>query len=109
MGVIAETADRVAVMYAGRLVELGLVEQVIKAPKHPYTVGLMGSIPVVGAQAERLTQIEGAMPRLTAIPDGCAFHPRCDRAFDQCAMRKPQMRQVDDTEVACLLFEGEIR
>ena len=107
MGVIAETADRVAVMYAGRLVELGPVDQVIKAPKHPYTVGLMGSIPVVGSKAERLTQIEGAMPRLTDIPNGCAFHPRCCQAFELCSSRKPEMRQLDKNQVACLLFEGE--
>ena len=107
MGVIAETADRVAVMYAGRLVELGPVDQVIKAPKHPYTVGLMGSIPVVGSQAERLIQIEGAMPRLTDIPNGCAFHPRCGQAFELCSSRKPEMRQLERNQVACLLFEGE--
>ena len=107
MGVIAETADRVAVMYAGRLVELGPVDQVIKAPKHPYTVGLMGSIPVVGSQAERLIQIEGAMPRLTDIPNGCAFHPRCGQAFELCSSRKPEMRKLDKNQVACLLFEGE--
>ena len=109
MGVIAETADQVAVMYAGRLVELGPVDQVIKAPKHPYTVGLMGSIPVVGSQAERLIQIEGAMPRLTDIPNGCAFHPRCGQAFELCSSRKPEMRQLDKNQVACLLFEGESR
>ena len=107
MGVIAETADRVAVMYAGRLVELGPVDQVIKAPKHPYTVGLMGSIPVVGSQAERLIQIEGAMPRLTDIPNGCAFHPRCGQAFELCSSRKPEMRKKEKNQVACLLFEGE--
>jgi peptide/nickel transport system ATP-binding protein len=109
MGVIAEAADRVAVMYAGRFVELGPVEQVIKAPKHPYTVGLMGSIPVVGAKAERLTQIEGVMPRLTDIPNGCAFHPRCGQKFKMCSVRKPEMRQQGTSQVACLLFEGETR
>jgi peptide/nickel transport system ATP-binding protein len=77
MGVIAETADRVAVMYAGRIVEIGPVRDVIKNAKHPYTEGLMGSIPVVGHDLERLTQIEGSMPRLTEIPPGCAFNPRC--------------------------------
>ena len=76
MGVIAETADRVAVMYAGRLVEVGPVKQVIKNPLHPYTRGLMGSIPVVGHRSERLVKIEGAMPRLNEIPTGCACRPR---------------------------------
>ena len=82
MGVIAETADRVAVMYAGRIVEIGPVADVIHRPAHPYTVGLMGSIPSIVEERERLTQIDGAMPRLDAVPEGCAFHPRCPRAMD---------------------------
>ena len=81
MGVIAETADRVAVMYAGRIAEIGPVREVIRAARHPYTAGLMGSIPKIRARRRqaraRLVQIEGAMPRLNAIPAGCAFHPRC--------------------------------
>ncbi len=77
MGVIAETADRVAVMYAGRIAEIGPVRDVVKHARHPYTKGLMGSIPKIGLRVERLTQIDGAMPRLTEIPDGCAFNPRC--------------------------------
>ena len=84
MGVIAETCDRVAVMYAGRLVEIGPVQQVIHQPAHPYTIGLMGAIPAMDEDRERLLQIEGAMPRLDAIPSGCAFHPRCERAMDRC-------------------------
>jgi peptide/nickel transport system ATP-binding protein len=89
MGVIAETADRVAVLYAGRLAELGPVRQVITEPEHPYTVGLMGSIPTLTQDNARLVQIPGAMPRLNAIPQGCAFRPRCDRAFDRCASERP--------------------
>ena len=77
MGVIAETCDRVAVMYAGRIVEIGPVQSVIHAPAHPYTAGLMGSIPSMDDDRERLLQIDGAMPRLNEIPPGCAFHPRC--------------------------------
>src|SRR6476646_3035647 len=84
MGVIAETADRVAVMYAGRIVEIGPVAAVIHAPAHPYTAGLMGSIPAMDEDRPRLLQIDGAMPRLNAIPPGCAFHPRCPRAFEPC-------------------------
>ena len=90
MGVIAETADRVAVMYAGRIVEIGPVGEVIHRPQHPYSVGLMGSIPSIVDERERLTQIEGAMPRLTAIPDGCAFHPRCPQVFERCRQRAPR-------------------
>ena len=89
MGVIAETADRVAVMYAGRIVEIGPVADVIHRPQHPYTVGLMGSIPSIVEERDRLTQIDGAMPRLNAIPDGCAFHPRCSHAFERCRRERP--------------------
>lgn len=90
MGVIAETADRVAVMYAGRVAEIGPVRDVIKHPLHPYAKGLMGAIPTLEAEAERLVQIPGSMPRLTNIPKGCAFNPRCDRVFDRCYIDKPE-------------------
>ncbi len=107
MGVIAETADRVAVMYAGRLVEIGPVEEVIKRPKHPYTVGLMGSIPAIGHRIERLVQIEGAMPRLTDIPSGCAFHPRCPKAFERCRTARPDLAPVEHSQAACWLYQEE--
>jgi len=84
MGVIASAADRVAVMYAGRLVEIGPVADVVGDPRHPYTDGLMGSAPAASLGQARMRQIEGAMPRLGAMPDGCAFHPRCARAQDRC-------------------------
>ncbi len=101
MGVIAETADRVAVMYAGRIVEIGPVRDVIKQPVHPYTMGLMGSIPDPQGGAERLVQIPGAMPRLNAIPVGCAFNPRCQMAIDRCRVERPTMRRIGATDVAC--------
>jgi peptide/nickel transport system ATP-binding protein len=103
MGVIAETADRVAVMYAGRIVEIGPVAEVIHRPQHPYTVGLMGSIPSIVDERERLTQIDGAMPRLTAIPSGCAFHPRCPRTFDRCRRERPELMAAGTTQAACWL------
>jgi peptide/nickel transport system ATP-binding protein len=110
MGVIAETADRVAVMYAGRIVEVGPVAEVVRRPKHPYTVGLMGSIPLVGHDVDRLTQIEGAMPRLDAIPPGCAFNPRCPRAFARCRQERPELAPVELTDAACWLYrDGERR
>ena len=84
MGVIAEAADRVAVMYAGKLAELGPVREVLSTPRHPYTHGLMGSTPLASRGKERLHQIPGAMPRLDALPLGCAFHPRCPFAQDKC-------------------------
>ena len=91
MGVIAETCDRVAVMYAGRIAEIGPVADVINRPTHPYTVGLMGSIPAKDEDRERLTQIDGAMPRLNAIPNGCAFNPRCPKVFDRCKSERPDL------------------
>jgi peptide/nickel transport system ATP-binding protein len=101
MGVIAETADRVAVMYAGRIVEIGPVAAVIHAPAHPYTVGLMGSIPSIRDECERLMQIEGTMPRLDGIPAGCAFHPRCPHAIERCRRERPVLARVEATEASC--------
>jgi len=101
MGVIAETADRVAVMYAGRIVEIGPVAEVIHRPVHPYTVGLMGSIPSIVDERVRLTQIDGAMPRLDAVPDGCAFHPRCPKVLDRCRRELPVLADVGATRAAC--------
>jgi len=106
MGVIAETADRVAVMYAGRIVEIGPVADVIHRPQHPYTAGLMGSIPSMEHESERLTQIEGSMPRLTEIPPGCAFHPRCDRAFDRCRRERPELLPAGASQAACWLHDA---
>jgi peptide/nickel transport system ATP-binding protein len=101
MGVIAETADRVAVMYAGRIVEIGPVADVIHRPRHPYTVGLMGSIPSIVDGRARLAQIDGTMPRLTAMPSGCAFHPRCPRASGRCSLEQPELERLGATEAAC--------
>jgi peptide/nickel transport system ATP-binding protein len=103
MGVIAETADRVAVMYAGRVAEIGPVADVIHRPQHPYTVGLMGSIPSIVAEREQLAQIDGSMPRLTAIPDGCAFHPRCPQVFERCRRERPDLLPAGPTRAACWL------
>jgi peptide/nickel transport system ATP-binding protein len=103
MGVIAETADRVAVMYAGRIVEVGAVGDVIHQPQHPYTRGLMGSIPSIVDERERLAQIDGAMPRLTAIPSGCPFHPRCAYAFDRCRAERPDLMPAAAGQAACWL------
>jgi peptide/nickel transport system ATP-binding protein len=101
MGVIAETADRVAVMYAGRIAEIGPVRDVIHAPHHPYTKGLMGSIPTLEGTGTRLTQIPGAMPRLNAIPPGCAFNPRCPEVFDRCRRDRPDLMPAGASHAAC--------
>ncbi len=103
MGVIAETADRVAVMYAGRIAEIGPVADVIQRPRHPYTVGLMGSIPKLDRAVPRLVQIEGSMPRLNAIPTGCAFNPRCPKVFERCRIERPELFPVGGSAAACWL------
>jgi peptide/nickel transport system ATP-binding protein len=105
MGVIAETCDRVAVMYAGRIAEIGPVHDVIHAPAHPYTVGLMGSIPSMEEERARLLQIDGAMPRLNAIPSGCAFNPRCPHVFARCRAERPDLLQAGATRAACWLHD----
>lgn len=108
MGVIAETADRVAVMYAGRIVEIGPVREVVKNARHPYTVGLMSSIPKVGHDVDHLQQINGTMPRLHEIPQGCAFHPRCPHAFSPCVAQRPELVTTGESNrAACWLCETE--
>jgi peptide/nickel transport system ATP-binding protein len=107
MGVIAEACDRVAVMYAGRIVEIGPVAEVIHHPAHPYTAGLMGSIPSMAIERERLMQIDGAMPRLTAIPAGCAFNPRCPQAFERCRSERPDLMPAGATRAACWLLAAQ--
>ncbi|HKF72916.1 MAG TPA: ABC transporter ATP-binding protein [Stellaceae bacterium] len=104
MGVIAETADRVAVMYAGRIVEVGALRRVVQSPKHPYTAGLMGAIPAIGGERNRLAQIEGAMPRVGVVPRGCAFHPRCARVFERCRAERPELMPAGKSEAACWLY-----
>jgi peptide/nickel transport system ATP-binding protein len=106
MGVIAETCDRVAVMYAGRIAEIGPVHDVINQPAHPYTMGLMAAIPDITVDRERLNQIDGSMPRLNAIPPGCAYHPRCPRAFDRCVAERPDLLHAGATEAACWLHDA---
>jgi len=95
------------VMYAGRIAEIGPVAEVIHHPQHPYTIGLMGAIPSVGDYNERLAQIEGSMPRLTAIPAGCAFNPRCTRVNDvpgqRCTTERPGLLPAGKTQAACWL------
>lgn len=105
MGVIAEACDRVAVMYAGRIAEIGPVRDVVKNPKHPYTIGLMGSIPSLVNETERLIQIPGSMPRLDAIPTGCAYNPRCDRVFAKCKEERPSLIPTGDGQVSCWLYD----
>ena len=98
---------------SGRIAEIGPVREVIQAPRHPYSVGLMGSIPKIrqhgagGAERHkrpRLVQIEGSMPRLTAIPSGCAFHPRCPKRFERCDRERPEPISIGVNRTACWLY-----
>ncbi len=108
MGVIAETCDRVAVMYAGRVAEIGPVREVIHHSAHPYTTGLMAAIPDIAQDLDQLYQIDGAMPRLDGIPSGCAFHPRCAHGLrDDCRQRRPELMDAGATRAACWLHQGE--
>jgi peptide/nickel transport system ATP-binding protein len=105
MGVIAEMADKVVVMYAGRVAESGPVQATLEAPKHPYTKGLMGSIPRLGAQQRRLQQISGNMPRLGQVEwDSCSFAARCPDAFGLCKEQRPPAFNVDANLVYCWLY-----
>ena len=104
MGVIAEASDRVAVMYAGRLAEIGPTPLVLTTPQHPYTAGLMGSTPGAAMGRKRLNQIPGTMPGLMAVPDGCAYNPRCPRAETRCRHDpRPEMQ-----DGAACWFPGEV-
>ncbi|WP_274425111.1 ABC transporter ATP-binding protein [Chelativorans sp. YIM 93263] len=106
MGVIAETADRVCVLYAGRMAEIGSVQDVVKRPQHPYTVGLMAAIPSLTMDPhESLAQIPGSMPRLGAIPSGCAFNPRCQFAFERCSAERPEPYPTTSGRAACFLHD----
>jgi peptide/nickel transport system ATP-binding protein len=105
MGVIAETCDRVAVMYSGRIADIGPVQDVVQNPLHPYAKGLMGAIPTLAGEDKRLVQIPGSMPRLSAIPPGCSFNPRCAFAFDRCRVERPEPIRHGTQAVACHLYD----
>jgi peptide/nickel transport system ATP-binding protein len=107
MGIVAEMADRVAVMYAGRIAEVGPTVGIFENSKHPYTQALLHSIPNVRAEDQVLSTIPGSPPDLTNLPIGCAFHPRCPYAFDRCKIDTPGLVTAGtDSEAACFLLEG---
>ncbi len=107
LGVVAETCDRVAVMYAGNIVEIGEVAEVFKNPLHPYTKGLFAAIPRLGASKGELESISGSVPNLIFPPSGCRFHPRCPSAFERCPLVKPPLIEVSPGHsVECLLYGG---
>jgi peptide/nickel transport system ATP-binding protein len=104
MGLIAETADRIAVLYAGRLAEIGPTSDVLQSPQHPYTKGLIASIPRVNRPLRRLFQIEGTLPSPAARPSGCAFHPRCPVAIPRCPHDQPPLITLKRIHAACWLL-----
>jgi oligopeptide/dipeptide ABC transporter ATP-binding protein len=95
LGIVGDIADRVAVMYAGQLVELAPARELLGRPLHPYTQALMNSVPRLGANAQRLTAIGGAVPQLGAFPNGCRFHPRCPKVQRECSEKPPQLLEVE--------------
>jgi peptide/nickel transport system ATP-binding protein len=98
--VVAGLADRISVMYAGRIVEQGGTDDIIDRPLHPYTVGLLGSVPSANKRGQRLFQIEGMAPNMLALPQGCAFAPRCQNVTDTCAM-EPSVEDHDGRSLRC--------
>lgn len=106
LGIVAEVCDKVAIMYAGNVIEYTDKVQLFTSPKHPYTVGLFNSIPDIESDVERLKPIKGLMPDPTNLPSGCPFHPRCDKAMSSCSKRVPKNKEVAPGHfVKCLLYE----
>jgi len=101
LGVIAQTADKVAVMYAGRIVEMADVASLFRMPCHPYTIGLLGSIPLLNESRDRLHTIRGTVPNPMELPPGCRFQPRCDAAQEICRESEPPVVDLDDCHLVC--------
>lgn len=110
LGIIAEMADRVLVMYAGRIVESGEVHELFREPQHPYTVGLLGSLPSIEGETERLQPIAGVPPSGTNLPPGCPFHPRCElrRGRSECVASRPPLRPISGSRASACHFVEEV-
>ena len=103
LGIVSEVCDKVAIMYAGRIIEFGTLEDIFHHPTHPYTLGLFGSIPKLDQKIRRLTPIKGLMPDPANLPEGCAFAPRCNHACEECMHKRPQSETIGGAHtVACL-------
>jgi oligopeptide/dipeptide ABC transporter ATP-binding protein len=107
LGVVAQIADRVAVMYAGQIVEHSGAEPLFEKPKHPYTEGLLATIPSLEGTQERLQAISGTVPDISELPAACRFHPRCPYAMDICAEQDPAVYEVEGAQVRCWLYEAK--
>ncbi len=101
LGVVSQVTQKTIVMYAGRIIEEGLTKDIIEAPQHPYTKGLINALPEKTKAGNRLNQIRGSMPTLSAIPFGCSFHPRCDFVTDECKTQTPELLGTEQARVAC--------
>ena len=107
LGVVSEVCDKVAIMYAGEIIEAASLEQLFTNPRHPYTLGLFGSIPNLEDETDRLNPIQGLMPDPTDLPKGCTFHPRCPYATDVCSKQEPKGTEIEGGhKVKCLIYEG---
>ena len=110
LGVVAQMCDRVAVMYAGSIVEQAGVADIFQTPRHPYTQGLWGAIPLIDDEKSSLAVIPGTVPDLSRLPEGCKFRPRCERCFEPCDRTRPEMVAVrPDHLVACHLYDGKVQ
>jgi len=109
LGVVGEICDRVAVMYAGQIIEEGSLEQIFTNPLHPYTVGLFKCIPDIEVEVSKVYPIKGTMPDPLNLPQGCYFSPRCDKAKEICKKRIPETVEVDEHSVRCYLYDGKRR
>lgn len=108
LGVAAEFCHRIAVMYAGKIVEIGKTERIMSSPSHPYTRGLLRSIPKISGRREKIRPIPGSVPDLLNIDDSCAFHSRCDQGSERCQQQDIPMIEVEEGHSArCLLYSGE--
>ena len=110
LGIVAETCENVAVMYAGEVIEYASLKDLFENPSHPYTQGLFGSIPNLEEDVERLKPIEGLMPDPTNLPSGCVFHPRCPHATDICKKERPLGKEISQGHtVKCLIYDGKVQ
>lgn len=108
LGVVSEVCDRVIVMYTGRVVEQGLIREILDNPKHPYTEGLIAAIPNINDQKGELSSIEGVVPQLDQMPKGCSFHPRCPYAMDICKEKRPALTEEENgRKVRCFKYSAE--
>ncbi|GAA5232557.1 ABC transporter ATP-binding protein [Verticiella sediminum] len=108
LSTMRHVCHRVAVMYLGRIVEIGPAEQVLDTPRHPYARALMAAVPAMGARTRERVELTGAVPNAAALPGGCRFHPRCPQAMAHCAVVEPELRRVGASEVACHLYNEPV-